>query len=81
MEESILKTSVECALPSLPLGFLLLKILIIIVNMLTMAADDYVVLVFIITRNGFRGPDSFIINDVNDISIYRSGQSNVFNAS
>ena len=46
-----------------------------------MAADDYVVLVFIITRNGFRGPDSFIINDVNDISIYRSGQSNVFNAS
>ena len=32
MEESILKTSVECALPSLPLGFLLFKILIIIVN-------------------------------------------------
>ena len=32
MEESILKTSVECALPSLPLGFLLFKIFITIVN-------------------------------------------------
>ena len=33
---------------------------------MTMAAHDYVVLNFIITRNGFRGPDSIIINDVND---------------